>query len=121
MGILICEKHGEVGVIPTGSKNLADAMLSGTAKKGDIATIYLRVYDEGEFLFDKLFFAHKGSDMLTLKDEYLIENDADDALFSRNVHPILSGGGYCVKCFKEYMEKIGFDLNKLRVPSGVVV
>lgn len=121
MGLLICEKHGEVGVIPTVSKNLADAMLSGTAKKEDVATIYLRVYDEGEFLFDKLFFTHNSSDMLTLKDEYLIENDTDDALFSRDVHPIFSGGGYCVKCFKEYMENIGFDLNSLRAPSGLTI
>lgn len=118
MGILNCEKHGEVGVIPTVSKNLADAMLSGTAKKEDVATIYLRVYDEGELLFEKLFFTHSTKDMVSLKDAYVIENDSDDERFSREVHPIFSGGGYCVKCFQEYMEAIGFDLNNLRTSSG---
>lgn len=120
MGVIICEKHGETGVIPTVSKNLSDAMLSREAKKEDVATIYLRVYDEGEFLFDKLFFAHKRMDMANLKDEYLIEND-DDELFSKEVHPILTGGGYCVRCFKEYMKHIDFDLNNLRTTSGLTV
>lgn len=119
MSLIACEKHGEVGVMPTVSKNLSDAMLNGTARREDVATIYLRVYDEGEFLFDKLFFADKNKDMATLKDEYLIENEKDDALFSKEVHPILKGGGYCVKCFKEYMEAIGFDLNNLRTSSGL--
>lgn len=118
---MICEKHGEVGVIPTVSKNLADAMSNGTVRKEDVATIYLRVYDEGDFLFDKLFFTHKGSDMVTLENEYLIENDEDDALFSKAVHPIFTGGGYCVKCFKDYMEGIGFDLSNLRAPSGLTI
>lgn len=121
MSLLTCEKHGEVGVIPTVSKNLADAISSSAAKKEDIATIYLRVYDEGEFLFDKIFFTHKSSDMVNLKDEYLIENDEDDALFIKEVHPILTGGGYCVRCFKEYMEDIGFNLNNLRAPSGLTI
>jgi hypothetical protein len=121
VGILICEKHGEAGIIPTVSKNLEDAMANGTAKKQDVATIYLRVYDEVDFLFDKLFFTHKSSDMQTLKDEYLIENDEDDALFSKEVHPIFTGGGYCVKCFKEYMDGVGLDLNNLRASSGLTI
>jgi hypothetical protein len=89
--------------------------------KEDIATIYLRVYDEGEFLFDKLFLTRKVKDMATLKDEYLIENDKDDALFSKEVHPIIKGGGYCVKCFKGYIEAIGFDLNDLCASSGLTL
>ena len=117
----MCEKHGETGVIPTVSKNLSVAMRKNEAKKQDIATIYLRVYDEGEFLFDQLFFTHKKMDMPHLKDEYLIENDDDDTVFSRDVHPFFSGGAYCVKCFKEYMEQIGFDLNNLRTSSGLTI
>ena len=97
MGVMICKKHGEVGVVPTVSKNLADAMLKGIVKREDVATIYLRVYDEGELLFDKLFFTHNSLDMSNLKDEYVIENETDDAVFSREVHPIFSGGGYCVR------------------------
>ncbi|WP_445768429.1 hypothetical protein [Rheinheimera sp.] len=119
MGVMICKKHGEVGVIPTVSKNLADAMLKGIAIREDVATIYLRVFDEGEFLFDKLFFTHNSQDMSNLKDEYVIENETDDAVFSREVHPIFSGGGYCVRCFKEYMDNIGFDLTNLPSSSGL--
>lgn len=46
-------------------------------------------------------------------------NDIDDAKFSADVYPLFDGGGYCAKCFKEYMDSIGFDLNTLRAPAGL--
>ena len=113
----------ETGVeyIPTGAapyyvqfRKLLYRLLLATRRAND-----LRVYDEGELLFDKLFFTHNSLDMSNLKDEYVIENETDDAVFSREVHPIFSGGGYCVRCFKEYMDNIGFDLTNLPSSSGL--
>lgn len=119
MSILICEKHGETGLIPTASKNLSDSMMNRDAQLEDVTTIYLRVYDEGDFLFEKILYTHKIKDMTRLKDEYVIKNDEDDQIYSNEVHPILVCGGSCAKCFKEYMERIDFDLNNLQTPSGL--
>lgn len=118
MGIVLCEKHGEAGVIPTVSKQLADAMRSGLIGREDIRTLHLRVFDDGEFLFEKMLFLHK-AESDGLDSSYLIRNEEEDEIFARNIQLIFRGGGYCVKCFKEYMEKLDFDLNALPAHHGI--
>ena len=121
MALINCKIHGETGVIPTVSKNLADSISANKVTKNDIKVVYLKVYDGDDFLLEKVYFLSFSLDVDDfLMEDMTIRNDEDDQLFSSHISPLFHGGGFCVKCFKEYMIKIGFDFSTLKSSSGII-
>ena len=121
MALIKCKTHGETGLIPTVSKSLADSISANEVTKSDIKVIYVKVYDDDDFLFEKTYFLHASLDVSDfLQENITINDDESDRLFSLHISSLFLGGGYCVKCFKDYMDKIGFDLATLKAPSGII-
>lgn len=119
MSLILCKKHGEVGLIPTVSAMLSRGIKQGTVKATDVGIVHLKIFDEGEFLEEDIYFIHLKHDKL--KSNYIIQDEHESEGFSNEIRSAFSGGGHCVYCFKEYMEKIKFDLNDLPAPSGLTI
>jgi len=119
MSLILCKKHGEVGLIPTVSAMLAHGIKQETVIADDIGITHIKLIDEAELLGEKIYFFHNKFD--NLKPFYLIDDDKSDQYFSQEISQIFSGGGHCVYCFKEYMAQIKFDLNNLPAPSGLTI
>ncbi len=119
MGILICNKHGESGLIPTISRELSHGMKQGSVKAEDIGIAHVQLFEQGEVLDEKIYFFHKGLD--DLNSYYLINSEESDREFSKKISEVYRGGGYCVYCFREYMRNIGFNLDELPAPSGITL
>jgi len=119
MSLILCKKHGEVGLIPTVSAMLSRRIKQGTVKATDVGIVHLKIFDEREFLEEDIYFIHLKHDKL--KNNYIIRNEKESEGFSDEIRDAFSGGGHCVYCFKEYMEQIRFDLNNLPAPSGLTI
>lgn len=119
MSLILCKKHGEVGLILTVSAMLSHGIKQETVSADDIGITHIKLIDKGELLSETIYFFHNKFD--NLKPFYLIDDDKSDQQFSQEISQIFNGGGYCVYCFKDYMEKIKFDLNNLPAPSGLTI
>lgn len=109
MGLMNCKIHGMIGVIPYVSKKLCRYILSNERINfSEIKSIHTVFFDEGEILFDRYYFFDANLfNYLNLKEYYEIITDEDESNFKNLTQEHLST--VCVSCFKEYMNKIGYN------------
>lgn len=105
MGLIICDKHGEQGIViniedAICRKILADAPIAGE----DLCVMKVLFYDNDEFLMDMNYLMTsemKGD--LNLMEVYEVRNDEEDSEFLRLISPRM--GIVCGQCLNEYKYK----------------
>lgn len=102
MGLIICSKHGEQGIViniedEICRKILADKPISNE----NLHVIKVLFYDHEEFLMDMNYLiSSEMKDDLNLVDVYEVKNEEEDSEFLRRISPRM--GIVCGQCLKEY-------------------
>lgn len=106
MGLIICQKHGETGVIPFISKGLWQIAKQNTkidCDKIKVITIAIKIDQETSFSL-KYYFTKDEFDLFSLDDYYSISTDEEDEKVTKIFHD--KTRPMCGDCFKEYLESI---------------
>jgi hypothetical protein len=107
MGMVICEKHGSQGIVPSLSIDVCK-MIWSKARFVEIEKLYevcVNIYDEDEFLLNiKSYVSDKQFCKLNLSQSYDIRNDAEEDRLDK-ILP--DSSGVCGLCFIEFINEHG--------------
>lgn len=109
MSLILCEKHGQTGVINHISKDICEKIINDDPLQDDIKIVLIDLFDKNDFLYtitnyisSTLVAKHK------LLEKYIIHNEEEEIILDKNF-PKLSG--LCGKCFREYVNKYNIYLS----------
>lgn len=110
MGLAICNKHGESGVVDGISLDVCLDLENHTATVKNIAIVVIEVFDDDEYLYSqKNYISEKLFIEKNLKKKYYIKNDTQEEILNK-IFPRTSG--VCGKCFKDYILRNGIIIEK---------
>jgi len=109
MGLILCEKHGQTGLINHISKDICEKVINDEPLQADIKIVLINLFDENEFLCT--ITNHISSTLVAkhkLLEKYIIHNEKEELALEEHF-PKLSG--LCGKCFREYINKYNINLS----------
>ncbi|QIL89516.1 hypothetical protein GNX18_06910 [Microbulbifer sp. SH-1] len=109
MGLALCRKHGETGIVPDISIDICrDQSGENNNNVNEICIVCVKVFDGGEHLFDQKNYISKNVfDQVGMQFEYVIRSDEDEEKLNA-FFPETSG--MCAECFKEYISSRNIKL-----------
>ena len=115
MSMILCDAHGKAGFNPYVSKELTNNILNNvllTASEIKHVDIKFFCEDTGEEIFDIRYWMSRWAfESLAAVDLYEVVSDEDEEKLDDLFSPIMNGGGVCVKCFNEYLERSRRGIN----------
>ncbi len=104
MGLAICNKHGQTGVVSNISLDICKELSDNHNNEiREIVVVIIDVYDNDEFLYkQKNYISRDIFNKYNLKKSYKISTEEEEKDINK-IFPKTSG--LCSKCFEEYIEK----------------
>ena len=105
MGLIICHRHGESGIMPFVARELSEEIRrGGKVSVSDLVEVEIVLIDEedGEqmytlhYLMPRALFVRLG-----VQASYEIRTDEDEERLTAIFDPVMKGGGVCGKCFRD--------------------
>lgn len=110
MGLAICKKHGESGVIGNISLDICQDLQNAISDITGIVVVTIDIFDDDEFLYSqKNYISKKIFEESDLKKKYKITNEEQEAALNV-IFP--STSGMCGKCFEEYVIRNDISIEK---------
>lgn len=102
MGLIICEKHDEQGIVINIENNICRMILADEPLcDEDLFVIKILFYDNEEFLMDMNYLiTTEMRDSLNLIEIYEVQNEEEESEVLKQISPRM--GILCGQCLKEY-------------------
>lgn len=109
MGLIICNKHGEQGIVINIEDQICRKILADTPMSDeDLYVIKVLFYDDEEFLMDMNYLISKEmKEDLNLIEVYEVQNEEEDSEFLRKISPRM--GIVCGQCLQEYRYRTNIE------------
>lgn len=102
MGLILCRKHGEAGVVDGVS---IDICRDFWEKKSEIKEIFLvvsNIYDDDVLVFSKKYYVSKGLFFVNnMEISYDVRDEIDENRFMQGLPEV---SGLCMFCFEDYIK-----------------